>query len=222
MKNPWIMLPEVKPFVLPDELNVIQAFNNRCSNKEHRLQTHIFPEPYIGNVNSPVYLLSLNPGFSQDDIIWHKKENFSNSIRKNLSHELTDYPFYFLNPKFHDSPGSNWWLQKLKSLINDSSIESVSNNIFCVELFGYHSYKYKELPKAIISSPLPSEKYATFLVKRAIERKVKIVVMRSYKKWLQKVPALRDYENCYVLNNPQNVVVSPNNLNYYDDIASEF
>ena len=166
MENPWKALPEEKPFIIPDEARVINEFKSRCVNREHIPQTHVLPEPFIGNPNSSVYLLSLNPGFSNDDPIWHSQKSFSAAIRANLQHELTEYPFYFLNPKFHESPGSDWWLRKLRPLIEDSSLDVVANNLFCVELFGYHSFKYKEIPKTISDSSLPSQKKGSSVKKR--------------------------------------------------------
>ena len=215
MDNPWKELPEQSPYILPQESSVISEFRARCK-KNYQIQSQILPEPYIGNVDAPIYLLSLNPGYSDKDLHWHSKKNFKSAIKSNLLHEPIDYPFYFLNPEFRESPGAAWWQGKLKRLIFDTTLEIVANNIFCVEYFSYHSENYKEIPKSISSELLKSQRYSIYLVRQAIKRNANVIIMRSSKKWFSSVPDLKDNKNVYELRNPQNVCVTPNNLdNYY-------
>jgi len=218
VENPWKELPEQSPYILSQESRVISEFRARCK-KNHQPQTQILPEPFIGNVDAPIYLLSLNPGYSDKDPHWHSKENFKLAIKSNLLHESSDYPFYFLNPEFKESPGATWWQGKLKQLILDTSLDIVANNIFCVEYFPYHSENYKEIPKSISTGLLKSQRYSVYLVRQAIKRNARIIIMRSSKKWFSSVPELKNNNNVYELRNPQNVCVTPNNLDDYHDFV---
>ena len=118
MENPWKELPTYPPYVIPDDSRAISIFNDRCKSQDHRIQTHILPEPYIGNIDSPIYLLSLNPGFDEKDALWHSDESFNSSLKSNLLHEEKPYPFYFINPEYEQAPGGQWWQRKLKWLIS--------------------------------------------------------------------------------------------------------
>lgn len=68
MDNPWIQLLEAAPFVLPSDQPPIDAFNRRyLTNARRTLQLDIRPEPFIGNIEAPIVLLYLNPGYTPDD-----------------------------------------------------------------------------------------------------------------------------------------------------------
>jgi len=219
MDNPWKSLPNHEPYILPQEEIVVNEFNTKVT-PEYQVKTELFPEPFTGNVNAPIYLLNLNAGYNENDLFWHSKSSFNSSIKSTLLHEKLDYPFYFLNPKFKESPGGIWWRQKLKKLITDSTLNAVSNNIFCVEYFPYHSKSYKDMPKRISPELLSSQNYSINLVREALKRNVIIIIMRSSKKWLSAIPELEGKKNVFELKNPQNVCITPNNLDGYNEILS--
>jgi hypothetical protein len=149
----------------------------------------------------------------------HARQDFSEAIWRNLRHETSEYPFYFLDPQFRDTGGAAWWLKKLRVLIEDTSLESVAQGLFCVELFGYHSINYRPIPKRIRREPLPSQEYGFHLVRQAIEKGAEIVIMRSKKVWLESVPELVNYP-VHTLRNPQNPAMSPGNLDGYKRIRN--
>jgi hypothetical protein len=214
MKNPWLELPGIIPFVLKEDLPIIQRFNTRFS-PTHPVYIHTegLPMPVLGRPESPVILLSLNPGFTEADIDNPAFEELATeeiqfhreAPIKNLRHEHLDYPFYLLDPKVKDAPGYGWWTGKLKHLIAEFGQKFVANNVLCVEFFPYPSkrYGYCEI--------LPSQRYSFYLVKEAMRRNAVIVGMRSLRLWLSQVPELEKYPNFFALNNPQNPAVSPNN-----------
>lgn len=216
MNNPWLRLPGQSPYVLAEDLSAVDAFNSRCSDDDPwRLQLHLYPEPFVGHPYAAVYLLGLNPGYSHEDDAWHAELAFGRAIRDNLSHQDVDYPFYFLAPRFHDSPGGRWWLKRLKRLIDatGSDLARLSRRLMCVELFPYHSIRYKGLPRSISSTRLvPSTAYSAALIRQAITNRKIIVAMRSYSAWCQQVPELATYDHCFRLNSVQNVSLSPGNL----------
>ncbi len=84
-------------------------------------------------------------------------------------------------------PGCKWWHDILKGLFkNDKEKEKVSNSVFCIEYFPYHS---KNAPTLKVES----QKYNFYLVKKAIERKALIVIIRHEKQWLAAVPQLEEH-----------------------------
>ena len=92
MENPWIDLPDSPPFVLSDEYDSIRSFNEK-TNEIQKIRLELIPEPYLGNPNSPIVLLNLNPGFMEEEIIFHLSDlYFISESRKNLLHLEQVYP----------------------------------------------------------------------------------------------------------------------------------
>lgn len=224
MKNPWSQLPSTAPRVLESDRGSIDGFNLRyADNPQFVIQTQIFPEPFIGNPDCRVYILNLNPGYSKNDDHEHKKQRFVNAIKDNLNHQSTAYPFYFLHPEFANAPGSKWWVGRSRWLINEIGQQSLANRWFCVELFPYHSQKYKRIPKSISPNGLvPSSNYSVHLVRQAMLANKAIVVMRAFGSWCNQIPELNSYRNLYRINNPRNPTFSPNNINGYKALLREF
>ena len=114
MVNPWSQLPaHDASHVLPQDLPIVEAFNKRYAHDpDIKIQSHLLPEPFIGNPSARVYLLNLNPGYAPEDDDWHRKPVYRNAIIENLGHKPAEYPFYFLDPRLEDAPGSAWWRQR--------------------------------------------------------------------------------------------------------------
>lgn len=222
MNNPWRQLPDVFPYVLPSDQCIIDAFNIRySSNPDFVIHRQVLPEPFIGNPNAAVYVLGLNPGYSPLDDYWHAQRSFADAIRANLFHKPSCYPFYFFDPVFRDTPGSKWWSQRSRWLLDDVGRDILANNLFCVELFPYHSVKYKPIPNSLsINRVVPSSNYSLFLVKGAIAQNKAIVIMRAYKAWCNLLPEIATYHNLFRLNSAQNVSLSPRNMRHYDMIVT--
>ena len=219
IENYWASISNEKPFVAPSDFKFISKFNSLDILEQFKLRLDVVPEPYIGDPRAPVYLLNLNPGFNEADVEWHGKSEISRILKNNLLHSNIEYPFYPLNPKLGNAPVSGWWLQKLKRLIVSTSQEKVSRGVFCVEYHGYHSQKYKAIPKRILEGHLPTQQYAAYIVRKAIEEDKYIVLMRSRKEWYSLVPELESYNNFYKIKNPQNPQISVNNLEKYEHIV---
>jgi hypothetical protein len=73
MDNPWRNLSREQPFVLEGDKSRILLFNNKVKD-EHKIHLELLPEPYLGNPESEIVLLNLNPGFSIDDFKFHHFE----------------------------------------------------------------------------------------------------------------------------------------------------
>ena len=61
VRNPWSSLPDSPPFVLADDKRAIEAFNQKAR-KNAIIQTDMLPEPFMGSLNAPVFVLLENPG----------------------------------------------------------------------------------------------------------------------------------------------------------------
>ncbi len=202
--NPWHDLPSQSPFVLPQDESQIVNFNSQAS-PDHYLHLDIVPEPYLGNPAAPLVLLNLNPGFSESDVAAHLKPVFQGAARANLLHSYKSYPFYLLDPEL-PSPGRDWWLRKLRALIERVGLQAVAHSVFVAEVHGYHSRTYRHH-----SPPFHSQRYTQRLVRAAIERDALVLIMRGGRFWRAFVPALTSHSLVGQLRNVQNATISPGN-----------
>jgi hypothetical protein len=225
VENPWKQVTSENR-VLEKDKEIVEAFNRKYSNKPNFiLQKQLLPEPFIGDPQSPVYLLGLNPGYSKGDDERHVNPIFIERLLANLRHEIHTCPFYYLDRRetFANSPGAMWWRRKCKWLIEEVGEEHLARNIFCVEYFPYHSKNYKDLPKAISPTKnVLSVNYSIFLVRKAINEGKVIVAMRKSKDWVQLVPELETYPNLISLFNHRNVVLSPGNMKHWKKLIKFF
>jgi len=226
MVNPWSQLPTDAPHVLRQDLPIVEEFNQQYAhNSDIKIQSHLLPEPFIGDPSAHVYLLNLNPGYSPEDDDWHRNRAYRNAIIENLGHKTAEYPFYFLDPRLEDAPGSAWWKRRSRWWIRDVGTEILARNLFCAELFPYHSRRYRPVPKRISPDGLvPSSAYVANLVREAIrdrDHQPMIVAMRAPRRWCELIPELGDYSKLFRISNPQNVSLSPNNLKGYDQLVAE-
>lgn len=209
MINPWINMDESGPdYYLPSDFEFIQKFNAyHQDNAQFQIRLDSIPEPYIGNPHTAkIVLLLLNPGHSDEDILWQRKADFRHSLFNNLRHQANDYPFYLLDPRFRESGGGQWWRKKLSPLLKIYDEKQLSQHILAIQWFPYHSVKYSRKP---LKSLLTSQQYSHWLTQKLIDQGKEIVVMRSLSMWKEVV---RFRENPIVLKNPRNPVISIANL----------
>ena len=138
MENPWKSLPTNPPYILPDELESINNFNRYCK-EEFKILTHLFPDPYLGNINAPVILLNLNSGYNGSEDELHKNTAFIEVCRNNLLHGETNWSNYYFDPQFHNTAGYEWWSKVAREIIERIGEEKFSRNVLTVEYFPYHS-----------------------------------------------------------------------------------
>ncbi len=192
MKNPWTKLIKGKrnQYYLEKDLSKINNFNRNLGKKNKNIRIHLssIPEPFIGNPEAKVILLNLNPGYNKESVFkQNKHRDFREEVVNNLKHKKPGkHPFYYLDPKFEKHPGYKWWNSVLEDLITEAGREIVSNSVFCIEYFPYHS---KNAP----TLKAESQNYNFYLVKKAIERKALIVIIRYEKQWLAAVSQLKEH-----------------------------
>jgi hypothetical protein len=208
--NPWPFLPlSGNNYILQiDQLKV--SNHNFKSDDNHKFHLEFIPEPFIGNKNAPVLALNANPGYNPLEVKIHNNPAIRKIMLDNLTH---NYPgFYYLSKELDLSTGAVWWRKKLRRLIVDTSINSVSKNLLVIESMAYHSMKFKFIN-------LPSQQYSCQLVKMAIDREAFVIIMRSEKVWYDLVPAIRTYKNLIIMNNPQQTYFSQGNLPRYNEVV---
>lgn len=203
MKNPWLAVPEVAPFILPGDAGVVERFNQTAPS-ETRVDLNLLPEPFQGNPDAPVVLLGLNPGLSDEDAAIHADRLFAQRLRANHAHESADYPFYLLHPEVQ-GPGRNWWDRRLRRVLELAPRQRVAQRLLCIEYFPYHSVRFGARLR------VPSQEYGFYLARQAVRRGAVVVIMRSHRLWHAAVPELDSYERAFSLRSVQNISVTPNN-----------
>jgi hypothetical protein len=207
MDNPWRHLPAEPPFVLRCDKKGVDEFNQKVgrSSKSFLQVGGILPEPFIGNPDAPVVLLSNNPGFGKRAHLRAERE-FKDRMRNNLDLGTSDYPFIYLDPALAEV--GKWWKAKLRKLIADLGTQVVARSVLNVVYFPYASERLGRKPP-----DLPSQKFGFKLVCDAVERGAMIIVMRKgkLKWWREKVKGLKPSDRLVVLKNPQNPTISPGN-----------
>jgi len=209
MKNPWLEIQSTPPFILSRDLLLVSRFNEKHKNTAFKIQTQLLPEPFVGNPETAqIILLSLNPGYSEQDDDFHKNDqNFRRIILKNLNHTSKKYPFFPFNPSLQNSPVAKYWKRRLGELIKHSNEKTLSDKICCIEYFPYHSQRYHHLKIDPISQIYNKE-----LVENCIGRNTLIIIMRAKKRWLNLVPKLKNYDNCFYVHSFANPAITKNNL----------
>lgn len=165
---------------------------------DKKLHIGLTPVPFIGNLRkASIYLFMLNPGLSPSDYIQGKIPEFNEIHINNLQQKGNEeYPFYQLNPAICSHPGYNYWIKKLKAVIEKiktaedirwlEAQKLLSKKIALLELIPYHSKSFGL--KDIIINKMASVRDIKHYVKEKIVPKARnnkclIVVMRSSKRW---------------------------------------
>jgi hypothetical protein len=189
--------------------------------KSASLDFYTLPEPYCGDINSPVYCLNMNPGAAdplfKDDLILLLLTWLT------LQHSL---PFVFwANPcfanyvkidgegKYHSHGGCKWFASRTKDL--RISLGDVPN-LFMIEYFPYHSNHGFEFP-----SWLPSYAYTNELIEKAMEKGKFIVIMRQKERWFKRIPKLKNYKPLAFLEYGQGGWLSKGDLIYKSNAFSD-
>jgi hypothetical protein len=214
MFNPWTQIPRGAPFVL--EIDRLQVDNfNRSVAPKYQLHLEILPQPFAGTPKTAgVYLLSLNPGFSEKDEYYQSSlESFRLANEHALN--LSSNSFFFLDQRFSETPAYAWWSKHLKEVVAVWGIEKTLKKLMVIEFFPYHSRSYKPMKEQ-----LPSQTYSLELVKQAIANKKHIIIMRNEKLWLKHIPELKNYPYTTLINK-QRAWISKNNLPPKEEIFNK-
>ena len=95
--NPWLnpTWHDKENFILKDDFNKIKDYNSKHSDDEQRIQTNILPQPYIGNPSAPIWILQINPSYSDVDI--YDMVNIGEEIKEKIQKAKPEIKFNFIN-----------------------------------------------------------------------------------------------------------------------------
>lgn len=199
----------------------LNKFRDSISVKEVVLDFYTLPEPYNGDINSPVYCLNMNPG--EADPLFVNDPNFLLISLFNLNHLLKHSIWnnsYFKNYKKYDVSIADkrrhygcGWYEKITNQLGKSP------KLFFIEYFPYHSSRGFVFP-----SWLPSYEYSNALIEDAMDKGKFIVVMRQKNRWFQRIPRLKSYKHLAYLECEQGGCLSQHNVIYksnaYNDLVA--
>ncbi|MBC7629196.1 hypothetical protein [Ferruginibacter sp.] len=228
MNNPWQKIKKDN-YVLSIDKDRINEFNkNESLPPKYKIQDHLIPDPFFGNKKAKVVLLMLNPGFGGKEDKDYEQNNFEKILLKNLKHSNTRKHFFSLDNAFEGTDAHNYWKPRVKELndFNDKEFDNnfLSEHLFCINLFPYHSKEYKKIKGGL----LESQKYALYLLNEKIQEKDSLIIsMRSYKPWAkaysdefknaETFDVLVKRKKMLIVKNPLNPTLSQKNLLQKDE-----
>lgn len=219
----WSALDTTKsPYILPEDRQSLEELKipiSVCSNfsewhqdknfgqrPSHELQAGLFPLPYFGNLRKArVFLLTLNPGFSNSDM---HAESSNTGLKDDLVNNLHQkdldpaYPAIFLNPKYCWHGGYEYWSKRFSDLIEffqgsrscsfRHSLAFIAQNIAILEAAPYHSTSFNISNNAInqlASSKAIHQFVQQELLPRALDEEILLIVLRANWFWGLKASA---------------------------------
>src|SRR3989344_8418965 len=211
----WKSISADSPYVHPDDFQAIEQRLKKYVSYEKYIKAYgnsqvtdtdlhagLLPVPYVGDIhNAKIYILMLNPGFSHDDYIAEKNQDFKKALRKNIL-QKNSYPFFYLDPRFLWTGGGRYWERRFreyaKKLVSQSkkpisygeALKIISEKVVCLELSPYHSRK-NGLGKNILENMKSTKKIVEFAQNYVLEKaragQAGIIVARGNPYWqLQK------------------------------------
>ncbi len=205
MKNPWAEIPGRAPYVLPQDVEYLNAWNELHRHRP-RFQVRLDypPEPFLGRRDAPLVLLQANPALGPaDGKMWASSKVVAYALESVSSPKGA--PFFWLRDELAWTAGANWWRPRTAAL--RTLRKDLANHMLSVEFHGYHSRSWQALPVT-----LPSQLYSFHLVREAMRRDAVVVVVRAWREWQVAVPGLAQYERLVRTRSAQTSHVTPRNV----------
>ncbi len=205
LENPWLGRDKyVRDWVLRVDEGAVERYQTNPKRKpEHRLQTHVVPEPWCGPIRSATVLaLSGNPHWD------HRDEGMPQVAFDLMEENLSgSRDLFWLDPRVEDLTGAKWYREKLlKDVLGHVSEEVVAKKFCLVDFVGYRSHRWDTSLRGI-----PSQQYTVQEIERAMSRHATIVLTRGASHWIKMIPALREYRKVFRNSSVQNVRISERN-----------
>ena len=234
-KNPWNDIltktdGDKKVIVAADDWEQIKYYleqkNYQKTKEEYKLQLDVYPQHYVGNIKTAkIIVLSKNPGYSEDfKNLYEDNKDYQQTCLNNLQLKENEVTLHAFDLDQGDKFG--YWGKKFKQWFKGVKTNDdlkkysswFSEYVALAEYFPYHSTQYdSKLDKSFNNktSYLPTQQFLFNLISKRIVDKddsVTIIITRSYNKWYEAIPQLKEYENCYETSNPSNPSLKPENL----------
>ena len=219
LENPWKNICWENTIADCDKLIVAECLAGSGKGKlGTQIHAELLPEPFIGDFNANVYLLSGNPGLSQKDFwfVFNKEleSQLQETLLQNPESDIKPVHFMWLDNRVSNRicatrhPGYDWWGKILSSIlpINDNP------KICDIEYYPYHS---QNIPR--FSEELPSNKYVDYFIRDAIKKDKWIIILRCKNEWKKRIPELKKHKKLLFCSSAQNVCITENNLKGAND-----
>jgi hypothetical protein len=237
MDNPWLQcFPEVKKYdrySLQEERKILDEFNflekvrkekltqkgiPQTEIRDYEIRDNIYPFAFSCNIKTAkIIILATNPGYDKkEDANGDYKYDTprgKNLIEKAIRTLRHEYPIE--NHQFDGYWEDRW--SKVVIEIGDEGMLKVNRDVALVQMFPYHSTKFKEIPKKLLKKDwLPSQEYTFSILRERVlsSNQPLIICTRSEKLWKKAVPEFNNYPNFIATNNPLSTYITPNNLTY--------
>ena len=189
----------------------------KAASESYKLDLQLYPEPFAGNPNAPVYILNGNPGLDASDRIIMQRDGWSDMMEQSYN-PTEGSTMYWLDEQWEskiftptelNSPGTyrsgfRWWLgnkdrtqdnSKWKSGIASelkNSYSTLHEKVFNVEYFPYHSKSLNmNLINDYISARGKDPNSVVSIVNNYLENALKagkvFIIMRCEKEWIERL-----------------------------------
>lgn len=221
------------------DLPFLMAFNQNA-NSNHKLDLSLYPEPFAGNADAKVYLLSGNPGWCDDDYllmtsnqpIWDNMMQQSYDPIPSVGHTPTMY-WLDQNWKKQIKPvngydgGFSWWEKRtnylrekvvIKVIHKIEGIKDIHKELFNID---YHPYHSKNIKIENNIQNLQSKVCVDNIIRNAFKNKNRLfIIVRCRKAWEERLKAILNVQqlpnNVIFLKNPRCAYLTPGNMKKID------
>lgn len=205
LKEPPYLFPKDNLNILNKDIKTFYNYKDYISSPEFGTQNDIslhiglLPVPYAGNLEkASIFILMLNPGFSPSNYFFEETSpGYRKAHIRTLKQEngSDDYPFIYLNPEFSWHPGSEYWQNKLQSIIGEyvkqtkityqEAMSQVSKKLACLELFPYSSNSFgaNSMLNKLSSTSLMLKYIQEVLIPKVKKDKAIVIATRRVKDW---------------------------------------
>ena len=222
MENPWLTFNPRKNAPKFHDLDLAHAlaFNKLMGgNPNYILAEHLDPYPYTGNPEANVFVLLANPGVSQPqkDPDFQMHSQFRKKNLENLRHESPETFISWIHSSENLEREVDWWIPRIKNVVQETSLERVSKNLFFINFHPYNSVSWFRIPFTF-----PTQEYLFQLVRNAMSRNALIILARNELGWCTAIPELLDYQHLVKFKSTRTAHVSRKNLGSeaYEELLS--
>lgn len=228
--NPWKKIQEPY-YILEDEKEAAQ-------NKQYKIHTELPPQPFQGNPEAPIWVLSLNPGYSEKtdkypvpDVEYyknHEERKKAMLLQLTFSQPAENNHWHYVLDNEDGNYSKKWFMDHfIKNRDMGLDIGNIDKNIFILQAFGYASDTFNGNLNKMVKS-FPHMVYAQNLARWGLAHDRKIVIARCKDYWLDILRKSEYFsekkENIYFLSSPQNISFSAENIvnwNEYQQIKKK-
>ncbi len=172
----------------PDDLiGYWSALNGQTVHPDDRLMltggrfaTDLQPLPWNGPLRTArVYILLINPSLAPEDHEWEARAIFLEALKLNLT---GNSPYLYLQERFAGHPGNRW----ARRIFGYDIGEAEADRICVVQLAAYHDAdgkRVKRISKSLASSRKTIDFVHTWILPRAKDDEVGLIVARAFDEW---------------------------------------